>query len=442
MGDLVVAGSEPGRILLGRLAGGGGRGRNREPPLASPWCYGVLVLGPSRSGKTTSMLAPAVSSWEGPVVTTSIRFDVIERTWKVRSDKGPILVYNPKNEGSAGSNTWSPMIAVMGDDPWGGAKRMATSLVEAAGTAENRRNSHQEFWNSAAADYVAPLLLAAAPDAPSMEPVVRWLQLGDRAKREVKPRLANHQDALAAVEFVWGLEPRAADSVYLTARTALSAYQDPFVMRTCLSGRPGELPDITPETILGTESTPGATLYIISPPTDQRYFSPLFTALLTSVFDAAYARAGGRTLNPPLLLALDEVANITPIQDLPSLSSRAAGAGIQLVTVLHDLGQAEALWGVGETRTLLNNHYAKLLLGGLADVQTLEWAQKLLPETDQPRTGVSQVGRFGPVTASKSSEARPAMSLDELRTMPRGTALLLCGGHPAARVTLREWHVI
>ncbi len=448
MGDLVVGGPEPGRVLLGRLQPGTpgasalewvARG-SASPALASPRCYGVLVIGPARSGKTSSILTPAVTRWQGPVIATSIRSDVLQESWQAREDDGwPILIYNPRNQGGYGSNTWSPLASVTGERAWENARRVASALIDASGTAEGGKNSQVDFWNAAAADFLGPLLLAAAQNGPSMEPVVRWLQEGDDAQAEVRSLLRDEPAALRAAEAVWKTGARQRDSIYLTARTALYAYQDPAVMSTCLGASPGQPPDITPESVLGSATRRGATLYLVSPPTDWRYFAPLFTALLTSILDEAYQRADrGDDDSGPLLLALDEVANIAPIRDLPSIASTAAGAGIQLITVLQDLAQAEAIWGQEGARTLLQNHFARLILGGTADLRTLEWAQAMLGEMNVEKSTRSRDGLLGRRSTSRTVEQRPVATADEIREMPRGNALLIAGSAPAARVTLRQ----
>ena len=448
--ELIVDGPEPGRVLLGRLEAPGilGRSLNRiglvHPALANPRCYGVLVVGPARSGKTVSLLVPAVRGWQGPVISTSIRTDVLEATKHAREDQGsPILVYNPKDQGGYGSNTWSPLIAAMGPHAEEGARRTAAALIEASGIVDGGKNAQMEFWNAAAADYLGPLLLAAAQDGPSMEPVLRWLRDTDNATMEVTPRLARYPQALAGARTVWALSQRQRDSINLTARTALSAYQDPGVMRTCQGAGPGQSVDITPDSVLGGPNRPGATLYILSPTMNWRYFAPLFTALLQSVISEADHRAtGSQGLDPPLLLALDEVANITPLKELPHIVSTGAGSGIQLVTVLQDLGQSDRIWGSEGTRTLVQNHYARLILGGGADTQTLQWVQQLLGEAPVPTKTRSRRSWFDVTSVSRSTTYRPVTTTDELRTMRRGTGLLICGTFPAARVRLRPWTTI
>jgi len=447
MGDLVVRGPESGRVLLGRLQPGTGAASAVEwlspgsgsPPLAAPPGYAVLVVGPARSGKTSTILTPAVRRWQGPVIATSIRSDVLQGSWQEREAMGwPTLVYNPQNQGGYGSNTWSPLASVRGERAWENARRVAAALIEASGSVEGGRNSEMEFWNAAAADALGPMLLAASRDGPSMQPVIRWLQAGDGAREEIRARLADQPAALRAADAIWTGTERQRSSIYLTARTALAAYQDEAVLRTGVGSAPGRAPDITPESVLDGPDGRGATLYVISPPTDWRYFAPLFAALLMSVIDEVYRRAdrGGRR-GPAVLLALDEVANIAPIRDLPSIASTAAGAGIQLITVLQDLGQAERIWGEAGTRTLIQNHYARLILGGTADVRTLEWAQAMLGETGVETTTREQEGLLGKRRTSRRVDRRPVATPAEIRAMPRGTALLISGSAPAALVTLK-----
>lgn len=469
MEDLVVSGEPVDRVLLGRLAPDSSEGRllrylglrSPMPALAAPSCHGVLVVGTPRSGKTTSVLVPTVRRWKGTVIATSIRGDLLANTMRPRKEEGwPILVYNPTRQGQYGSHTWSPLVAAMGEQPWEGARRMATALIAASELVDDGANTKRDFWNATAADYLGPLLLAAAADGPSMEPVRRWLKgggitddngvEGGRVKEEVRARLRDHPKALHEAEAVWGLHYKMRDSIYLTARTALSAYENESVLQTC-GPASGGMPDITPETVFGNSGSdgkpakPGATLYIVSPPAyGWRDFAPLFAALVNSLIEAAYDRANtyGK-LDPPLLLALDEVANISPIRDLPRYSSTAAGEGIQLVTVLHNLAQAERIWGEADTRLLLDTHSGgRLIFGGSVDERTLNWIQTLLGEIDRERVSHSEEGFFGSRTRTRSWERQPVATAAEIRTMPKGTALLFSGSLPPARVRLRQWTTV
>ena len=69
--------------------------------------------------------------------------------------------------------------------------------------------------------------------------------------------------------------------------------------------------------------------------------------------------------------ALDEVANIAPLAELPAIASEGGGQGLQLVAALQDLSQARARWG-SLADGFLTLFGTKLLLPGVADQRTLE----------------------------------------------------------------------
>ena len=101
------------------------------------------------------------------------------------------------------------------------------------------------------------------------------------------------------------------------------------------------------------------------------------------------------------------------------MSSTVAGAGIQLITVLQDLGQAERIWGREGARTLLQNHYARLILGGTVDQPTLERLQAMLGEREVKTQSHSGDGFLRRRTTTHAMERRPVLSMAEIREMQR-----------------------
>ena len=70
------------------------------------------------------------------------------------------------------------------------------------------------------------------------------------------------------------------------------------------------------------------TIYITAPEHRQALCAPLIVGLLEQVRHAVYERAASEAAEGPAMLwALDEVANIAPIHDLPALISQAGGPG-------------------------------------------------------------------------------------------------------------------
>ena len=69
-------------------------------------------------------------------------------------------------------------------------------------------------------------------------------------------------------------------------------------------------------------------------------FSMLVQELLAVVYETVAAT--GKPLDPPLLLLLDECANIAPIPNLAEIASTGAGQGVQLLSVFHDMAQVSS----------------------------------------------------------------------------------------------------
>ena len=165
---------------------------------------------------------------------------------------------------------------------------------------------------------------------------------------------------------------------------------------------------------------------------------PLFLALLQEVVDRAYERAtlaGGR-LALPLLLCLDEAGNVAPLPDLAEIASTAPSHNIQLVSIFHDLAQARSRYRQ-QAETVVNSHRARMLLPGVADLDTLRYFAGLVGEEearDQSRTTGT-----GGMTRSVARRRRPLIAPEALRQLPEGHALLLYGRLPPVQIRLRRW---
>ena len=67
----VTGPASPGRLVLGRLG--------RHLVVAEP-AQSVIVFGPTQSHKTSGFAIPAILGWQGPVIATSIKTDLIDHT--------------------------------------------------------------------------------------------------------------------------------------------------------------------------------------------------------------------------------------------------------------------------------------------------------------------------------------------------------------------------
>src|SRR5690606_27954911 len=135
-------------------------------------------------------------------------------------------------------------------------------------------------------------------------------------------------------------DPRTRDSIWMGVSLALTCLADPRVMDAVSPG-PGESFD--PATFLRDNGT----MYLLSTGAGASSSWSLGCAVLEPLVEPARAVAAdspGARLDPPLLLALDEIGNLSPLPSLPVLMAEGGGTGITTMPVLQSLSQARARW--------------------------------------------------------------------------------------------------
>jgi type IV secretion system protein VirD4 len=398
--------------------------------------HALVAFGPPQSGKSAGIAIPALLDWNGPAVACSIKTDLLAATLARREALGQVLVFDPFGLAQVpSSHTWSPLHAAA---TWDGALEVAWRLASAA-EVDRRSVEGGDFWAVAAEQRLAPLLYAAAASGAGMDSVIRWVNgQGTRELDEALMRISGEAenevraaDAYAAYDAVRAFEAQAdrtRTSIEATAQTLLRAYRFQRVLRSAATS------EITPDRLLNG----AATLYLIADAKASKLLRPLFLALLGEVVDRAYERAtlsGGR-LERPLLLCLDEAGNVAPLPNLAEIASTAPSHNIQLVTIFHDLAQARSRYGQ-QAETVVNSHRARMLLPGVADLETLRYFAGLVGE-EETRDRTHTTGAGG-TTRSTSRRRRPLIAPEALRQLPDKHALLLYGRIAPTRLRLRLW---
>ena len=87
------------------------------------------------------------------------------------------------------------------------------------------------------------------------------------------------------------------------------------------------------------------------------------------------ASPGGR-LDPPLLMALDEIVQTCPVP-LPTWLADSGGKGIQLIPVTHGEAQLRSRWSSDGAQVVLDTCGVKVWLPGITDTATLKMASDL-----------------------------------------------------------------
>jgi type IV secretory pathway TraG/TraD family ATPase VirD4 len=143
-------------------------------------------------------------------------------------------------------------------------------------------------------------------------------------------------------------------------------------------------------------------------------------------------------LDPPVLLALDEIGNLAPLPSLPVLMAEGGGTGITTMPVLQSLAQARQRWGDNAATAIWDASIAKIVLGGASGSRDLQDISTLIGDRDEVTDSIT-VGERGLRSNQRSTRRVPIMPPDVIRTLPYGTALLMLRAAPPIVTQLREW---
>jgi type IV secretion system protein VirD4 len=287
------------------------------------------------------------------------------------------------------------------------------------------------FWAQAAEQRLAPLLYAAARTDRGMGEVVQWVygQGGaelDRLTHQLidQSRGANERaDAQQAYDAHLAFTQLAGEtrgSIEGTAQILLSAYRSPTVVRSANGNQ------ITAQRLLLNGAN---TVYLISDSRRSKLLRPILIGLLTELLDGAYEAANDspdRRLSLPLLVCLDELGNAVPLPNLAEIASTAASHNIQLISIFHDIAQARTRYR-DQALTVINNHRARMLLSGVADMETLRYFSELVGEEEVK-------DRSDPDAPVRR---RPLAPPDQLRQIKPEHGLLVYGSLRPAQLRLR-----
>ena len=391
----------------------------------------ALILGPPRSGKTSSLVVPNVLASPGPVLVTSTKRDILEATVASRLELGRCWLFDPSGTlgaaGGAQALRWSPVQAAI---QW--EEALVTARVMTAAARPGRHLGDSAHWTERAEALLAPLLHAAARAGAGMSDVVSWALRHDLY---TPMAVLAREGAPVATDVLAGIlatEERERSGILSTAAGVLSAYRSSRALELA------DAPNFDPAWAVGGADT----IYICAPARYQALCAPVVVAFLEQVRAATYQAASSRQLRLPVTFVLDEVANIAPLPDLPSMVSEGGGQGLLTLACLQDLSQARERWGPA-SEGFFSLFGTKVLLPGVGDMRTLDAVSRLAGQVDVPVRSVSaspwwSKGRSS-ATTTWSWRRQPRLPVDKARSLPPGSAVVLSGARPPRLAALTPW---
>jgi type IV secretion system protein VirD4 len=381
----------------------------------------VLVFGGPRVGKT-QWLAGRVVDAPGAVLVTSTRTDLLDQVGPLRAARGPVYVFNPVGLGGRASTiTFDPLTGCA--DPVASAER-ATDMLAATGHGYHGGGTgDREFWDDQGRRNLAALLHAAALGGLTMAEVQGWLADLDGWQTEIVNLLRGSAEPAFVASITQFLETnqRTRTSITSTIAPALGWLTHAPARDAARPARDG-----------GTAFDVAALLReraaVFMLGGEEAQVAPLVCALTGYIAREARRLAayqpGGR-LDPPLSLRLDEAALICPIP-LHQWTADMGGRGVSIVACFQSRAQLVDRYGSAKAATIINNSGARLLFGGTADRDDLEYWSTLAGDRDEPVQTVDPHGRI----LSSTVRRVPVLACSQLATLPAGRVVVFTRDMP------------
>lgn len=400
----------------------------------------VVVLGPAGAGKSVSIMEPAALEAPGALILTSNEVGILDTIVATRRKLGRVWVFDPLNR----SAHPEPMVwdAVAGCQDGETALARGEAFVAGCG-ADDSSSTNASFFKRNAAMALRAFLHAAALDGRTMADVLAWSAEISEGASVPKRILSTSVDPRAEKQWIAALDAvsTGAEQTVASSRNTLAQVVDPLTLSSVnkwVIPRAGVPTFVAADFVRSTD-----TLVLLSDDSSSTNVGPLCTMLLQEVIDAIKAYAPftvhGR-IEPPIRIVGDEIANIAPVTKLPEIVTEVRKLGVQTMLAFQDDLQATTRWGESRGRTLLSQMAAEVVLPGIKSTTALTRYSDLTGQVEVLELSMNHDQGGERTGTSTSTQTRPALRADEIRTMADGQALVIWRNAPAMVVTLQPWY--
>ncbi|GED11272.1 type IV secretory system conjugative DNA transfer family protein [Cellulosimicrobium cellulans] len=388
----------------------------------------IWLMGP-RAGKTSCVCIPQILETQGPVVATSNKPDIVDATRGPRSELGVTWVHDVQGIiGEPSSWWWNPLSFVEDLET---AEKLADVFISSATSAGAKQDA---YFESAGKELLSRLFLAAALAGRPITAVFEWANDPDATRSDNPATLLKQhgeQGQAVALEKTQKLTDKQRDGVYGTIRPWIGVLGNRKIAEWVTD--PGRRrPHFDPASFLASSDT----VYLVSKEgggSARAITAALTMAILTAAEKAGSRSRGGR-LTPPLTAVLDEVANVCRWRELPDVYSHYGSRGIVVSAFFQSWSQGVEAFGETGMQKLWSAANVRVVGSGLSEDKFLPFVSNLVGDHDVLKRSTSQ--HKGGRTVSTSVQRQRIFDVSDLTALPRGRAVLMASGTPAALLRL------
>lgn len=369
----------------------------------------VICLGPSGTGKTSALLIPTLNNWRGTSFTIDISGDIISN---IRSDNK--IVYEPENISTVPYDIFYAVDIL----PTISEKNLALEKIAFAllpELAPHETSAGAKYYNDGGRDVLIASLIAFYHEGMDFIDICNKILSLDYKKLFDEIDKSRNDIAIKYINSFEGALPEHIAGCKGEANKAIKI----FVTNSFISGSIRRPKDN--EYCINVESVEKYNVFLNIEDSKLEVYAPLIRIIIT--LQLKYFSTRG-IADKNILLCIDELASFGRL-DLTESLRKLRKNRVRIFCLTQSLADIEMIYGILETKAMLNNFAFKVILGA-TDTATQEYFSKLIGHKKGIKRSVQKNGVRKSITESESKEY--AIEPEDLARLKKHLVLIYQGG--------------
>jgi type IV secretion system protein VirD4 len=419
-----------------------GRAIDNDDVLRLPGGEHAILQARSGAGKSVGGSIPNAFTWPGSLVCLDIKRELFQFTAGWRRKQGhQVYLFDPAAEDGR-SHRWNPFWQVdrQSLERFDQISRMAFQIwPEALGSGDKNQN----FWSGAAREAFCAVtgLIAETPSEPlTMANVLRVFLRGDNSwlrQQITARRLSQEPYSRGVVDGIAGYigGDKLQREICKTVTTSLQIWSNPRVA-AATSETDFDLREIRRKRM---------SIYVGVSPGDVPRNAPLLRLFFDALLSVNTSKTPQQdpTLAVPVLLMLDEFAQLGRMDRLSHALEYVRGYGLRLFLIVQNKPQIADVYGPNAAKSIFDNVGVEMMYGTNDEVLAKQYEERMGDDT-VPVTTTNRPRWFPSLSPSKQADAvhphrRPLMLRQEILQMPGDEMLIMRPGMRPIRAKKIRW---
>lgn len=329
----------------------------------------TLVVGGSRSGKTSGIAIPTLKSWQGNVFAIDIKGELYDTTAKSRNFEF-VKRFNPCDQTAYGYNPFYPLANARNIVQE--VKNIALAIIPPT------NEGNQKFWVESAQDFLSGAILFYYGYGLNFSETMIKIKSNPANKTVDIIMESDNEKAKAKMSQFSGMDEKTLGGIFAEVSRNIDIFATDDDLIRALNGT-GDY--ITPQDLEN-----GYDIYCCIEEHLLEQWRPLMTMICNQFFKFFEQR--NLDNDKPILFLMDEFPRLGRIESIMGGLSTLAGRNVHLALIIQSKSQLNATYGKDNANIITDNCNYKAILKA-SEPETQKWCAELVGKYDKEKLSSS-----------------------------------------------------